>query len=1063
MRPVSSRIGALAFFALAAFIAWIVSGSEQPLAQHRTEPQFKGAFARFASADSLTEAIRNKDFELVRVNFRSLEERDRHAKDLVFVQDFGNSAIVATKDRRKLEQGGADITRLETTVHLPGSSFDPVKTPPASSIAASVGSSDTEGYFVVQFGAATDDQLLNSLRDIGLEVIQYVPHQAFIVYGSFNSAGLAAEHSRVRWVGEYLPDHKMPAELKSFVDTVKDNVATFDIAYFSRADVGLVANEFRSSIRGRVISENRLPNNFFNVVRVEMPVSELESVIRLPHVFRIDPYIRPQIEDERAAQIVAGNYVNVTTLNPPGYDPLAQFGADGTGVTVMVSDDGISIPGNGGFYVTASNTIDGPLRGATAGAAGGHGHINASIIAGWTPFGILDPTGYNYGIGVAPRANIINIPFLKSGNTTTDAQAVDDALNTLGPNGVRGTISNNSWGSGTNGNSYDSFAATYDGLVRDGSFAASIDPFSIIFSAGNSGTSGLTRPKMSKNTIAVANSENIRTELGGTGADNMDDLRSTSSRGPAADGRIKPDITAPGTVITGSRAGTCGSVTSCFDANHAYSSGTSHAAPQVAGAAALFTQYWRDRNAGAMPRPSLIKAAIISTGQEMNGSITNTSTIPNGNEGWGRMNMKFMMNTGVPMKYVNETQEFFSPGQNVVYSGTVGDPSKPFRVTLVWTDPPGVSNPALVNNLDLSVQVGANLYRGNVFSNGHSATGGAFSTVDNVENVFLPAGIAAGTPITITVNATALNGDGILGNADATDQHFSLVAYNFAEAPETQSAPFDFTGDGRSDLSIYRSSLGEWWYSALAGGGGALQFGATTDVIVPGDNTGDGKTDFTLFRPSTGQWFVLRSEDYSYFSFPFGSAGDIPAAGDLNGDGRDDFALFRPSVGIWYIQFAAGGTQVTQFGQSGDLPAVGDYDGDGIADLAIYRPNGGAGGEWWISRSSAGVVAFPFGTATDRVIPGDFTGDGKTDAAIWRPSNGFWYILRSEDNSFYGFPFGSAGDIPVPGDYDGDGRFDPAIFRTSNSNWFIDRTTAGMLITQFGLAGDTPVPSAFVR
>ena len=97
----------------------------------------------------------------------------------------------------------------------------------------------------------------------------------------------------------------------------------------------------------------------------------------------------------------------------------------------------------------------------------------------------------------------------------------------------------------------------------------------------------MTRPKVAKNVIAVANSENIRTEFGGTGADNMDDLRSSSSRGPAADGRIKPDITAPGTVITGSRAGSCGSVTSCFDANHAYSTGTSHAAPQVAGAAAL--------------------------------------------------------------------------------------------------------------------------------------------------------------------------------------------------------------------------------------------------------------------------------------------------------------------------------------------------------------------------------------------------------------------------------------------------------------------------------------------
>ncbi len=1062
----STRLYFIATLAVTVVAVILMYGLPTQNAQEQekgSEPDHKGAYEKFARPDAVTADIRSGRTDLVRVNFKKYEERETVKAFGDVVQDLGSTAIVSTRKAAAMTRAGFAVQKLETTVNLPGKNFDPIIDPPVGTVGPD--SESESGYYVVQFGAATTDDLLNSLRDAGAEVLQYIPHQAFFVYGEGGAIGKVAAHSRVRWVGRYMPEQKLTPEVANLGRSAKSDMAMFDIAYFSRADLGLAAQTFRNQSSGRVIAEQEVPSAFFNVLRVEMPVSDIGVVSELPHVFSVETYVSPTIEDERAAQIVSGNFSSPTVLNSPGYNPLTQFGADGTGVTVSVVDDGISVPGNGGFYVTSQNTVDGPLRGTTAGASGGHGHINASIIAGNTPFGVLDPTGYNYGLGIAPKANIINIAFLKSGNTTTDVQTVDDTLNTLGPNGARGTISNNSWGSGTNGNSYGTREATYDALVRDGSIASSIDPFSIIFSAGNSGPGSLslTRPKVSKNTIAVANSENIRTEILGTGADNLDDLRSSSSRGPTADGRIKPDITAPGTAIAGSRAGTGGSVSGQIDANHSYSSGTSHAAPQVAGAAALFTQYWKERNGGQDPRPSLIKAAIISSGQEMNGLITNSSTIPNGNEGWGRMNMRFIMNTGVPMKHVNETHEFFSPGESVFYSGTVSDPTKPVRFTLVWSDPPGVADPALVNNLDLTVTVGANTYRGNVFAGGVSVTGGANSTVDNVENVFLAAGIPAGTPVTITVNATALNGDGILGNSDATDQHFSLVAHNFQESMPVSATPFDFTGDGKTDLAIFRPAVGEWWYSSTEPGGGsaAIQFGSGTDVIVPADFTGDGKTDMAVWRPGTGQWFILRSEDSSFYSFPFGANGDIPAPGDFDADGKADAAVFRPSSGTWFIiNSATGGVDIISFGLPNDLPAVGDYDGDGRADVAIYRPSSG---QWWINGSTAGVTGFQFGAQTDKIVQGDYTGDGKTDIAFWRPSTGDWFVLRSEDFSFFSVPFGQSTDIPVPGDYDGDGKYDIAVFRPSTNTWFMQRSTAGILISPFGSTGDRPVPSAFVR
>ncbi len=108
------------------------------------------------------------------------------------------------------------------------------------------------------------------------------------------------------------------------------------------------------------------------------------------------------------------------------------------------------------------------------------------------------------------------------------------------------------------------------------------------------------------------------------------------------------------------------------------------------------------------------------------------------------------------------------------------------------------------------------------------------------------------------------------------------------------------------------------------------------------------------------------------------------------------------------------------------------------------------------------MIVYQFGASTDKAVQGDYTGDGKSDVAFWRPSTGEWYILRSEDTSYYSAPFGTATDIPAPGDYDGDGRFDTTVFRPSNTIWYSQRTTAGTLIQQFGATSDKPLPNAFV-
>ncbi|QQS40675.1 MAG: VCBS repeat-containing protein [Acidobacteriota bacterium] len=289
------------------------------------------------------------------------------------------------------------------------------------------------------------------------------------------------------------------------------------------------------------------------------------------------------------------------------------------------------------------------------------------------------------------------------------------------------------------------------------------------------------------------------------------------------------------------------------------------------------------------------------------------------------------------------------------------------------------------------------------------------------------------------------------------------------------STLFDFDGDGKTDVGVFRRNPGsfapnrgpegstsQWWILNSSNlGTFAAAFGQPDDVPVPADYTGDGRTDIAFFRPSTSEWFVLRSEDQSFFSFPFGAAGDRPAPGDFDGDGIADPAVFRPSIGTWFI-FRSSDQQTASvpFGVAEDLPTVADFDGDGSDDIAVFRPSVS---QWWQFRSTAGIIAYQFGETGDQTAVADFTGDGAADVAFFRPSNATWYVLRSEDSSFFAFPWGATGDVPAPGDYDGDGQADPAVFRGSDLTWYIFGSTSGFEAVQFGATGDEPTPAVFSR
>ncbi|MBS1793304.1 MAG: hypothetical protein JSS81_05590 [Acidobacteria bacterium] len=318
-------------------------------------------------------------------------------------------------------------------------------------------------------------------------------------------------------------------------------------------------------------------------------------------------------------------------------------------------------------------------------------------------------------------------------------------------------------------------------------------------------------------------------------------------------------------------------------------------------------------------------------------------------------------------------------------------------------------------------------------------------------------------------NAYPLSGQGtllnlnfeVVGQSGATPLTWQSFMFNEGNPASTAAAgqftvaaaralksAYDFDGDGRTDLGVFRPTDRFWYMFRTSAGFAASPFGLSTDRIVPADYDGDGKTDLGIFRD--GQWFWLNSSTGTYSFVTFGLAGDTPVPADYTGDGKADPAIFRG--GVWYILNAASGqSSIVSFGLATDKPVVGDFDNDGKADQAVFR-----NGQWLINRSCLGPTTAQFGQTNDRPVAGDFDGDGKADLGVFR--NGVWYLMRSTQGLF-ALQFGIATDTPIAADYDGDGKTDIAVFR--NGVWYQFRSLKGFASIQFGVSTDKPVPAAY--
>ncbi len=547
----------------------------------------------------------------------------------------------------------------------------------------------------------------------GACVVGIVPPRALLVETDEPSLAKIAANGTFAGACELMPPDKVSAELAS-----ADGEVDVTLVPLAEADVSAVSNAVMA-VGGKILATPA------GRVRAHLPAGQVGSLAARGDVRWIERFTPARLLNDVA--------VNAGLLNVRKAW-AAPHGLTGAGQIITVADSGLDtgntntvmadFQGRVNLIRTVDGTNDRDVNGHgthVAGSLAGNGALSSGAIR-----------------GVAYGATL-NVWQGGQGEYLYTPDSLDDLFR---PDHVNypSYISSGSWGY-SYGGSYTDLCGEYDDWIWQHPDTL------VVLAAGNDDRYKVIDPGSAKNTLCVGASESLR--LGSSlssYADNPAQLSSYSSRGPTADGRIKPDLCAPGTMIlstlsTQASKANLGWGTYSANVHYTYNGGTSMATPLVAGCAALVRQWLVERRgfAGTPPTAALMKAILTGGAHDMFGDAgTNVrSAAPNGQEGWGRVDLgETLYPSNRSVRLVDRIP--FAAGSERVWRVETTR-AAPLDVQLVWIDYPGVQGGGgLVNDLDLVV---SNRVTGAVWWGNGVAGGDRTNNVEGVRIAPAPAGV----------------------------------------------------------------------------------------------------------------------------------------------------------------------------------------------------------------------------------------------------------------------------------------------------------------------------------
>ncbi len=488
-----------------------------------------------------------------------------------------------------------------------------------------------------------------TLNEAGVSVLAYIQFGVYLVSIPADYDLGQLEKLQVKSILPVKPVWKLARNLREppFGDwAVSGDRLAVNIRLYPHADMDEVVVFCRQN--GLEIRKTGTNAHF---VQVLIPQDRLESIAALPFVQYMELLPPPaEPEDTRGRSLHRSNLMDSDAPTGKKYN--------GEGVGVLVRDDGQLGP-HIDFQGRLTNlTLDPP-------EAGTHGDGVAGILTG---AGNLDPTKK----GMAAGAKLFAVDY------TGDFQ--DETINLFLNENV--TITNSSYLDGCNSGytlasqivdeqlyAYPTLMHVFSAGNQNGIGCGDND-----YGAGNQWGNITGGHKQGKNSIAAANLLADAT------------LANSSSRGPAYDGRIKPDISANG---NGQES------TAPFNDYQVFS-GTSGAAPGIAGCLAQLTHAFKSIHNGQEPASALLKTLILNSA----GDLGNPG--PDFKFGWGHVN------SGSALRYIEEarwSENSVDNGATATQTLEIPAGVRQAKVMLYWPEAPAfeMAAKALINDLDLTL------------------------------------------------------------------------------------------------------------------------------------------------------------------------------------------------------------------------------------------------------------------------------------------------------------------------------------------------------------------------